>query len=311
MGNATAKGTMTDSPTNIDYKKRPAVILLGLVFIGFCLWFCTATIYSVFDGAFLSMGGMFMVTIAPGAAFGAFGMVRFWSYADNAAEAWGALTCIFSAIALCISGMTVSFLVATFLPEEVDYRSLDLEGYKFLYIMIVLPLTMVWFDRLRKRMGLIPASKKRPLIQFLRQNWLKDILVTGLLYVVLTVSAFTWIVIDPPSPLSEKHLSYEKFYRREGFPADGSDFCYIRFNSAFYCDFALSEESFQQWAKAHADWATYNISPDRPVEVGWDEKFEIANGLVATRENDEKNHVSEEAVFDRDNNRVYYRRLIH
>jgi len=313
MTNDKLKSTISD-------KKRPAVIIFGLASIGLCLWFCSITIYSVLDSTFASMGGLIMLTIASCAAFLAFGMARFLTYANNEVEAWAALPCVFSTIALCASGMTVCFLVGTLLPKEVEYRSLNVEGYKWLYSMVFCPLAMVWTFRLLRKIEKltnpslpVESPRRRPLVQFVRQNWLKDFIVTVLLYLVLTISAFVLLVADPPMPVSEEHLTYEKFYRKDEFPADGSDYGYRRSAGSFECEFSISEEGFQNWAKTRADWVLYAVPATDPVHVTRaypKESIKVVDGLIARRIQDGSHRVFEQAVFDRSQNRVYYNRSI-
>lgn len=285
----------------------------GLSVVGFCLFFCSSTVFAVFDGTFLSMGGMMFLPITSFVAFFAFGLVRSLTYANNALESWSALSSVLSAFALCASGAAVSYLEGRFFPQEVEFRSLNLDGYEYLCWTAGMPLFMVLlfpFAEIHKKQT-SDQTQRRPLFQFIKENWKYDLLVTALFFFVLTASAWAMLVFSPPLPLSEKHLSYEAFYRRDDFPADGSDFCYNRSNSSFLCDFAISEDGFLDWAKTKTDWKIDAILPDAPVNIYQSlqrEEVVIANGLTAERKRDENSHggIIEQAVFDRDSGRVYY-----
>jgi hypothetical protein len=316
---------MTEPKSNTSIIKRITAVLPGMMVVGVCWFWCFATVAAVVDGVFGSMGGMIMLIIAPCAAFLAFGMVRFLFYADNAQESWAALPCALSAILLCVSGMSISLLTGTFLPDEVEYRSLNLEGYKLLYWFAFFPLVMLWslrlvkviehavFFRILSQNPPPESPKRRPLVQFIRQNWRYDLITTLSFYFILTASGFALIVIDPPLPVFEKHLSYENFRYHAKFPKDGYDFCYWRTNSGLYCDFSISEEGFQDWVKANADWKISTIQPDRldngVVTIAHPrlkESFEVNDGLVADQKRDVSGGIYEQAVFDRNTNRVYY-----
>jgi len=318
---------MTDSESNMSDKKRPGCIIAGFVAIGFCLFLCLITIVAVFNRTFASMGGMIMLVIVALAAFVAFGMVRYIFYADNASESWAVLPCILSAIVLFASGMSVSFLMGTFFPGEVEYRSMNLEGYKCLPVMVFVPLIMLGASRLTnaieqtaifKKMSPTPppeskTPKRKSLVQFVRMHWRKDFVVAVLLYCVLTVSGFALVACFPPMPVSEKHLSYEEFYRKDAFPKDGSDFCYWRANDAFYCDFSISEENFLDWAKSHTDWEINAIQPDSPVIIDQyysKDSFKVGEGLIASLNKGKNSSIIDQAVCDRNTNRVYYHILI-
>lgn len=304
-----------DKFAQITNEKRHLIgIVFGLGFIGLCLWFCTMCVYSVFDGTFGSMGGMLMLTLSPCAAFFTFAVARLVFYTENPEEAWGVLPSLLSVCVLYASGLTVGLLEGKLFPEEVEYRSLNLEGYEwFLGAFFFLP-PMVWvfhlMKRFERRSGLpsdVPV--KTPVLQFIRQNWWKDGIVTVLIYTVITAFSFTLLVFDPPLPVSESHISYEEFYGKSSFPSNGSDFCYRRTSGSFYCDFSISEEGFQNWIKTHKNWESDSIKPDSPVEVesiSQEESISVVDGLVAGRRRDAGNRVSEQAVFDRTTSRAYY-----
>ena len=317
----TVSCAMTDSDCNMSGMKRIIGIILGFIVIGFCLFWCSITIVAVFGRTFASMGGMIMLMIVVFAAFTAFGMVRYMFYADNVSESWAALPCALSALVLYASGMSVSFLMGSFFPEEVEYRSMDIEGYQWLPVMVFIPLFMLGTLRLAnaieqtalfKKMSPTPppeSPKRTTLVQFLRMHWLKDTVVAVIFYCVLTVSGFTLTACFPPMPVSEKHLSYEKFYRKSTFPKDGSDFCYWRTNSSFYCDFSISEENFLDWTQTQPDWEINAIQQGSPVTIDQydsSESFMVNDGSIAARKQDANNRVVEKAVFDRNTNRVYY-----
>ena len=294
-------------------------VIIGITVIGFCMFFCSMSIYSVFDGTFGSMGGMIILLLVPYAAFIALGYCRYLLFTKNPSEAWGALACIFSAFSLCASAAIVSSLEGTFYPEVVAYRSINLEGYRFLYALIYMPLLTVWFWSIHQWvLRFFSASakdsiqtdvKRRPLLPFIKRYWKYDLCVTLLFCIVLTVSSFSMLALSPPLPLTEEHLSYEEFYHNNRFPSDGSDFCYKRFNSGLECDFKLSEESYLRWVKAHEDWNAKEISPDNHIEIDQpypNEPIRIINGVVAENKRNEEYNTFEKAVFDREKSRVYY-----
>lgn len=315
---------MTDSISHSDLRKHPIAIAFGLATIGFCLYFCTMTVYSVFDGTFGSMGGLLMLTMAPFAAFLAFGFIRFLSYVDNPSEAWSVLACFLSALILYASGMTASYLEALFFSHDVEYRSINLDGYKQLYMMIYMPLLVVWLLRLQAWMGqfaffkktqnefLSNLPKRRPLIQFVKEKWKYDLCLTILFFLFLTSAGFALVAICPPLPVHEESLSYDDFYRKDSFPREGSDFNYRRSSSSFLCDFAITEESFVRWVKTHPNWESYTVSHESPENVMQPAlgSFDVVNGVAAGQKLDATSGVIERAIFDRDRNRVFYFRAI-
>lgn len=139
---------MTNTKSNFKSKKHPACIISGFAGIGFCLYICAATICLVFYPLFLSIGGMLLLMLASFASLGAFSLVRYLFYANNFSESWAVLPWALSAISLFASGMTVGYLEGKLLPQEVEYRSLNLGGYKFLLLMAVVPLFMIMGSRL-------------------------------------------------------------------------------------------------------------------------------------------------------------------
>ena len=306
---------MTDSQIKIHGKV--VAILGGYTIIGFCLFFCSITIYSVFDGAFGSMGGLLGLLMVPFAAYIAFGFCRYLSFTNNPSEAWGVLACFLSAFTICVSGTIVSYLEGTFYPDEAEYRSINLDGHSLLFTMIYMPLFMVWFCRiLQMIVGYFSnsstdsaPSKRRPLLPFIKKYWKYDLCITVLFCVVFTVSGFMLLVFDPPLPLSENNLTHDEFYRKADFPFDGSDFCYKRTNSWFECDFTLSEESYLRWVKTHEDWSIRDISHDEPIEISQlysEIPIRVNDGFVADNNQNEKRNIFERVVFDRGKNKVYY-----
>ena len=221
----------------------------------------------------------------------------------------------------------MGLLELTFFPDEVVYRSLRLLQSITVFSVMCMPVFMVFCLILLCRLPKIllriayligqsrnQPPKQRSWVQFMQQNWIKDIAVTVLLCLVLSLSAFAWLVFAPPPPATGKHLSYEEFLYNGMFPADGYDFCYCSFRANFYCGFTISEDGFQNWAKAHADWEIRPISLDEPIEFGYyadvyghRTQITVIDGWFAMWHPDkERPYVVEEAVFDRNTNRVYY-----
>ncbi len=292
-----------------------ATVSLEILVIASCAPLCAIGVHSTFDGAFGGIGGLLLLTVASFMAFFAFGMIRLLAYANNVSEAWAILPCLLSALALYFSGMTVSFLEGAVFPQEVAFRSLNMGGYQMLLPMAFLPFFMAcylqltfWMEQ-RSPNATSLQSAKRSLFQFIRQNWYRDFIVTFLLYLTISVSAFVMLAKHPPDPVSESHLSYRDFPRQEGFPSDGNDFCYTRSNSSYFCHFAISEEGFLDWAKTRENWANSVISSENPVRVDrpYPEKsFQVVCGWEARRRATSDNGVSEQAVFDRDSGRAWY-----
>ena len=314
---------MTGSEPTINRRNRhPIIIVFGLAVIGFCLFCCLPIMASsVSPHAGLGTVVFAMVLFFP--VFIAFGMARFLFYA-NANEAWGLFPCILSPIILFLSGITMGLFELIFFPEEVSYRSLQMGQSGVVFFLTFMPMCMVFCIILFCRLpgALLRTTghfrdqlpKQRTVGQFIQQNGIKDIIVTVLLCLVLSLSAFAWLVFAPPPPATGKHPSYEEFLYNGMFPADGYDFCYCSFSANFYCGFTISEEGFQNWAKAHADWEIRPISLDEPIEFGYyadvyghRTQITVIDGWFAMWHPDkERPYVVEEAVFDRNTNRVYY-----
>ena len=265
------------------------------------------------------MGGMLILLMTPFAAFIAFGYCRYLSFTDNPSEAWGVLTCLLSAFTICASGALVSYLEGTFYPDEVAYRSINLEGYTLLFAMIYMPLLMVWYYRIYQTIisffsntskdAVSDSSKRRPLLAFIKKYWKYDLCIMVLFCVVFTVSVFTLLVFVPPLPVAENHLTHEEFYRKSDFPFEGSDFCYRRTNSSFECNFAISEESYLSWVKTRKDWNAKEIPQDSPIEISQldsESPIKVNDGVMAENNQSEMGSIIERAIFDRGKNRVYY-----
>ena len=315
--------------TDSHYKKRhPLTLVFGLLVIAFCVLFCSAIIYKIFDPAFAGIGAVITVMFAYFPAFVALGMVRFLSHA-NAKEAWAFLPCFLSAIVLLISGVTVGLLEYTFFPHEAEYRSLRFAGVDMsaYFAIMAYPTFLVFcvigflrLPRIIMRFAYSigqtpqppPQSPQRTLTQFVRQNWKKDIAVTVLFYLALTTSAFTMLALDPPLPKCEEHLTYKNFPFKKGFPAEGSDFAYWRNSESFQCEFTISEEDFLRWVStAYTDWEIKTIPADNPFLLlryyrDREESVEVTDGLFVGRNSDENRYIFEGVVFDRKTNRAYY-----
>jgi len=309
--------------TGIHYKKRhPLTIVFGLLVIAFYVLSCASVIYTVLDGACSGLEALVSMTYGYFPAFIALGMARFLSHA-HANEAWTYFSCLFAVIVLFISSATVSMLGTAFFPQEIENHSLVLHGtIIFAYIVVPAFMTLCVIVLLRLPRLIVQfvnfirqtpqPPQQRTLIQFVRQNWKKDIAVAALFYVVLTASAFTMFALNPPL-IFEEHLDYKNFpfkFKKE-FPAEGSDFAYWRGYESFQCEFTISEEGFLHWASTQADWKIETIPLDKPYSYhrflrDQDASIEIADGLFADFDHDGDFPVFGKVVFDRKMNRGYW-----